>query len=139
MTVQVGDSIPPFVVSSVDAGRMKTMAALLQDPYPIHWDPEATAALGLGNRLINQGPLSLGYVTNMLMNWQGNECVRRLTASFRAPVFEGETVTAGGAVTEIVEVDGERRARCDVWLDGPERRAIIGTADVALLEQQQRS
>ena len=57
---------------------MKTMAAILRDPYPIHWDRQATAALGLGGRTVNQGPLNLGYIANMLMAWAGDDAIRRL-------------------------------------------------------------
>ena len=39
-----GTAIPPWEMPSVDAGRMKTMAALLRDPYPVHWDRAATEA-----------------------------------------------------------------------------------------------
>ena len=48
---------------------MKTVAAILRDPTPIHWDREATRALGLEGRLLNQSPINLGYVVNMLIAW----------------------------------------------------------------------
>ncbi len=54
----------------VDPQRMKTMAAILRDPYEVHWDHEAVRPLGF-DRVINQGPLNLSYVANMLMAWQG--------------------------------------------------------------------
>ena len=63
--------LPPWEMPSVDPARMKTMAAMLRDPYPVHWDRDANARLGLGGRVINQGPLNLGYVANMLMAWAG--------------------------------------------------------------------
>jgi acyl dehydratase len=56
--------------------------ALLRDPYPVHWDPAATEGLGLSGRVINQGPLNLSYVANMLMAWSGPASIRRLTVSF---------------------------------------------------------
>ena len=76
-----GAEIPPLTIV-VDAQRMKTMAAILRDPYPVHWDPDAVRAAGLGDRPINQGPLNLGYVANMLMAWAGDDAVRRLTVRF---------------------------------------------------------
>ena len=45
---------------------MKTFAVALADPNPIHLDPEAVKAAGLGDRVINQGPAGLGYLLNML-------------------------------------------------------------------------
>ena len=38
MTVEPGTEVPPFVVESVPVEAMKTVAALLHDPNPIHFD-----------------------------------------------------------------------------------------------------
>lgn len=135
MDVQVGTELPARVVERVDVARMKTMAALLQDPNPIHWDPESTRALGMGDRTVNQGPINLAYVMNMLVAWVGNDPsrLRGTTLRFLANVFDGDRVEAGGRVTALRDVNGERLADCDVWLDvtgGP--RALAGTATVAL-------
>jgi acyl dehydratase len=111
---------------------MKTMAAILRDPYPIHWDRNATAALGLEGRTVNQGPLNLGYIVNMLLAWAGPSCVRRLTVSFGRPVLDGDSVTAGGRVVSVATVDGERRATCEVWLDRDGEHVVTGTAVVAV-------
>jgi acyl dehydratase len=130
--VSVGDQIPDWTMASVDPARMKTMAAILRDPYPVHWDRVANEAFGLGGRVINQGPLNLGYIANMLMAWSGPTSVRRLTVSFGRPVLDGDRVTARGRVVAIDEVDGERRATCDVWLDREGETVVTGTAVVAL-------
>ena len=132
MDVHVGDAIPSWSMARVDPARMKTMAAILRDPYPVHWDPNANAALGLEGRLINQGPLNLGYVVNMLMAWAGPGCIRRLTVSFGRPVLDGDHVVAGGRVLAIETHDGEQRARCDVWLDRDGEHVVGGTAVVAI-------
>ena len=130
--VHVGDEITPWTMPSVDPARMRTMAAILRDPYPVHWDREANAALGLAGRVINQGPLNLGYIVNMLLAWAGPSCVRRLTVSFGRPVLDGDCVTARGRVTAVAEVDGERHATCEVWLDRDGEHVVTGTAVVAV-------
>jgi len=43
-----GNTLAEFHVASVDAQRMKTMAAILRDPYRVHWDRQATRRRGLG-------------------------------------------------------------------------------------------
>ena len=113
-------AIPPWEMPSVDPARMKTMAALLRDPYPVHWDRAATERLGLGGRVINQGPLNLGYVANMLMAWSGPASIRRLTVSFGRPVLDGDRVVASGRVREVVG----GVARCDVRLARDGERVI---------------
>lgn len=117
MKVRVGDAIPPWTMENVTPERMKTVAAILRDPTPIHWDREATKALGLDGKLLNQSPVNLGYVINMLIAWAGPTCIRRLRTEFPLPVFDGDRVTAGGTVTQLVQEQGEDIAVCDVWLD----------------------
>jgi acyl dehydratase len=121
-----GQPIPEWDMPDVEASRMRTMAAILRDPYPVHWDRAANEALGLGGRVINQGPLNLGYIANMLMAWAGPGSVRRLAVAFGRPVLDGDHVTAGGAVREVI--DGV--AHCDVWLRRGDELVVTGTADV---------
>ncbi len=132
MDVEVGDDIPAWTMDEVDPERMKTMAAILRDPYPVHWDRVANEAFGLGGRVINQGPLNLSYIANMLMAWAGPTCVRRLTVSFGRPVLDGDRVTARGRVVAVDDRDGELRATCDVWLERDSERVVTGTAVVAI-------
>jgi acyl dehydratase len=132
VNVVVGAEIPPWTMASVDPARMKTMAAVLRDPYPVHWDRAANEAIGLGGRVINQGPLNLGYIVNMLLAWAGPSCVRRLTVSFGRPVLDGDCVTARGSVVAVEDVDGERRATCEVRLEREGEVVVTGTAVVAL-------
>jgi len=136
MTVEVGTEIPPWIMEAVDAQRMKTMAAILRDPYPIHWDRTETANIGLGERTVNQGPLNLSYIANMLMAWQGPACVRRLQVKFTTPVFDDDSVTARGVVTAVDDVDGERRATCEIRLDRDGEDVVVGMAVVAVSSQE---
>ncbi len=131
-TVTVGTTIPPWRMPDVDPAKMKTMAAILRDPYPVHWDRTTVDAIGFGPRVINQGPLNLSYITNMLIDWQGVTCVRRLQVSFGSPVLDHDDVTATGTVTALETVDGEQRAHCDVFLERDGEAVVTGTAVVAL-------
>lgn len=132
MSIEPGTEIPQWTMADVDPNRMKTMAAILRDPYPVHWDRSSVADLGLGERVVNQGPLNLSYISNMLMAWQGPTCIRRLQVSFGRPVLDHDHVTADGTVVSIETVDGERRAHCEVRLMRDGRPVVTGTAVVAL-------
>ncbi len=134
MNVQTGDAIPSWTMERVDPARMKTMAAILRDPYPVHWDRTANEVFGLGGRVINQGPLNLSYIVNMLIEWAGPTAIRRLTVSFGAPVLDGDHVVAGGRVRALTVIDGEARAECDVWLERQGEHVVDGTAVVATPE-----
>ena len=131
---QTGDRIPPFAVAAVDAQRMKTMAAILRDPYPIHWDRQATADMGLAGRTVNQGPLNLGYIANMLMSWAGDDAIRRLTIAFHARVLDGDAVEAHGIVDSVAVTRSGWAATCSVWLERGADRVVTGTAEVAAFE-----
>lgn len=127
--IEVGTQIPPFVVESVPTEPMKTMAFVLRDPNPIHWDESAVRAVGLGEKVINQGPTNQAYIVNALIRWLGDPtALRSINVRFRGNVYAGERVEAGGEVTAIE--DGI--ATCDVWLDGPNGRVIQGVARVAV-------
>ncbi len=135
MSVAVGDRIPEWVMASVCPARMRTMAALLRDPNPLHWDRDAVAALplGLGRRTINQGPLGLSYMINMLHAWAGPDCLRRIVMRFPQVVLDGERVVARGKITALREDNGETLAECDIWLQHEERGVLLeGTATIVL-------
>jgi acyl dehydratase len=130
--VAVGDELPPFEIPSVSAAAMKTMAALLRDPNPIHFDVAAVQAAGLGDRVINQGPSNVGYVMNLLLAWvDAPEAVRSLKVRFTGNVLAGDHVRARGRVRELVaDVDGTVLAVCDVWLERADdgHRLVVGDA-----------
>ena len=135
MDVTVGTEVPPLVIDPVPTEPMKTVAALLNDSNPIHWDTESTRALGMGDRPINQGPNNLAYIINMLVAWAGgdNAAVKRIQCRFLGNVFGGEAVTARAVVTGIREEAGQRLADLDVRLErSPEDVVLAGTATVAI-------
>jgi acyl dehydratase len=133
--VVVGDQIPEWVMDRVSPERMCTMAAILRDPNPIHWDREAVDSLplDLGKRTINQGPLGLSYMVNMLHAWAGPDCLRRLVMRFPQVVLDGERVVARGEVSALREEQGEQIADCKVWLEHAERGVLLeGDAVIVL-------
>ena len=134
MKVAVGDALPPFRMERVTPERMKTVAAIYRDPFPVHWDRRASRAMGFEGKLLNQSPVNLGYVLNMLMNWAGPTCLRRVRAEFPHPVFDGDSVCAGGRVVSLSREGDETIAECEVWLDRRDGvRNVAARAWVAIL------
>ncbi len=130
--ISVGSEFPHFDIGIVDAEKMKTMAILIQDPNPIHWDVEAVRRLGLGEKPINQGPNNMAYVVNALVSWVGGiEKFRNLKVRFLGNVYAGDRLTVVGSVADIDEVKGDTLATCDVQLV----RGNIGDEDVVMAGQ----
>ena len=127
----VGDELPRLVIESVDAEKMKTMAALLADSNPIHWDVDTVRELGMGDQPVNQGPNNLGYVMNMLGDWAGGaERIQHIRVRFLDNVFAGDRLEAGGTITAV---DDGGNVECDVWLarDGT-HPVLAGTATLSM-------
>jgi acyl dehydratase len=127
----LNQEVPRLVIERVDANKMKTMAAILRDPYPVHWDRESNAILNLKGRVINQGPLNLSYIANMLIAWQGPSCIKRLQARFLKPVLDEETVVATGKVVEIIKPE-VGRVRVQVWLSREDEVVLEGEAEIEI-------
>lgn len=117
---QIGDEIPPWALPDVSPEPMKLYAALARDPTPIHWAQQPA---------INQGPLNVGYIANMLIAWTGPASIKELDVRFTDNVLAHDHVTAKGVVTSV---EGDT-VHCDVWLERQDgRRAVQGTATVVL-------
>ena len=77
MSVAPGQILKPLRIASISAADMQEWAQVLRDPNPIHLDPRAVAARGLGDRVINQGPANLAYIIAMLQAaFPGGGCSR---------------------------------------------------------------
>jgi acyl dehydratase len=119
----------PHVIESVSAPAMHEIALVLDDPTPIHLSGEAAAAAGLGDRPVNQGPVNMGYVLDMLRTALPGATVKDLRVRLLANVFAGDRVVAAG---EVQSTDGNL-VTCAVWLDvAGAGRAIEGTATLEL-------
>jgi acyl dehydratase len=139
MNIRPGATLGPWR-HEVDPEPVRRMAHVLGDPNPIHLDPGAARALGLGDNVVNQGPNNLAYIFNLLEETAPGAYVEELDVRLMASVVAGDTVEARGSVEEVL--DGQ--IRCKVWLDvvPPEpaassgdsrrRRALEGHAVICL-------
>jgi acyl dehydratase len=101
-TIEIGQELPPLVIDSVDAEKMKLMAALLHDPNPIHFDVDRVRELGMGDRVVNQGPSNMSYLLNMVTRWTGSiAALRSAEIRFLGNVFAGDRVECTGRVTGV--------------------------------------
>ena len=125
MSHEVGDALPPFVIESVSPDAMKQWAVFLADPNPIHLDVEVVKAKGLGDRVINQGPINVAYMMNMLMAAFPGCRIDSMDSRFLDNVYGGDKAIASGTITAI---EGNRIS-CEFTLNVEGRGTVnSGTA-----------
>lgn len=135
MRIEVGAELPARRIDNVSPETMKVWAPILHDPNPIHLDRDAVRAKGLGDRLINQGPINLGYCMDMLHAAFPGGVIEEITNRFVDNVYEGDGLTASGEITQVVEGPNGRGVRCDFRLRADERDLVItGSALIALAD-----
>jgi acyl dehydratase len=114
----------PFVVESVSAAKMADLAAVLDDPNPIHLDRDLVKRLGMGDREINQGPANCSYIVNLLRAEFPGATIAKLQFRLLGNVFAGDRAVAGGEVVSHTD-----DIVCDVWLEVEGRgRVVEGSA-----------
>jgi acyl dehydratase len=129
---RVGDAIPELTFP-VEVGPMKVFSVLMGDPNPIHFDPDFVRSLGLGDRPVNQGTITMGYAVSAVLAWAGGvERLLRFQCRFLANVVAGDLVTAGGTVTAVESTPSGGTASLDIWLERAGERVLTGSATVAL-------
>lgn len=125
--IKTGDTLPPFVIEAVSPDAMRDWSVFLADPNPIHLDVEVVKAKGLGDKRINQGPINVAYMMNMLMMAFPGCRIETMDSRFLDNVYEDDRVVASG---EVTSVEGSR-VTCDLKLDVDGRGTVnAGTATI---------
>lgn len=129
MTRGVGDTIsaPEQVVRPE---MMRVWAQVLRDPNPIHLDPDAVRARGLGDRVINQGPGNVSYIMNMLLAAFPQGRLDSIEVRFLDNVFGGELVAPAAIVRDIEDNGDGQRISLNITLHANGRLVLDGEAAV---------
>jgi acyl dehydratase len=91
------------------------------DQNPLHQDEAFARAAGFPG-IIAHGMFTMGHLAACLSRWAGGpERIRRLTAQFRAPVFMGEEIVAGGRVKAVDVERGVAVIECWVTAERDDR------------------
>ena len=110
---RAGDQIPELrrVVTRED---VKAYADAGGDQNPLHQDDALARRVGFPG-ILAHGMFTMGHLAACLVTWAGDPAaVIRMTASFRAPVFMGEELVAGGRVRSVDEAAGT--ATLETWV-----------------------
>lgn len=131
--LSVGDELEPRTVEDLDGQDMKLIAALLQDPYPPHYDRRRAEDLDYPG-LLNQGPANLSYLLQTIVQvLESPTDLKTFDVRFHDMVFEDETVTATATVEEKRVADGDALVEFALALENEDGTvAVDGTATARL-------
>jgi acyl dehydratase len=134
--IDIGDEIGPVTrIPTTEMVLRYAEAAGIRE-LRFFFDPEQARQNGL-ERPIVPGPLTAGFLAQMLkdhfVGWQ----VRALQTTFRTPALHGEPLHLWGTVTEKTDQDGVPTVHCDLVAENERGdRVIVGTAILSRRETQ---
>jgi acyl dehydratase len=111
--VRVGDEVTALECV-VTRDLMKAYADASGDQNPLHQDDDVAKSAGFPS-VVAHGMFTMSHLATCIVTWAGDaSALAKMRVQFRAPVFPGETIVAGGKVT-AVQPD-RRTATLDVWV-----------------------
>ena len=108
--IKVGDALPSFTTEPISRLTLALYCGASGDHNPMHVDIDYAKA-GDSPDVFAHGMLSMGYLGRLLTNWVPQRQLREYGVRFVAITQVGDAITCSGTVTELFEVNGERRAR----------------------------
>lgn len=99
-----------------------------------HTDLQEARKLGFPDILV-QGMMSLCFISEMMTQrfGEGWLCGGRMSVNLVNVLWQGESVTAHGAVRELLPEGVKRRAQLQVWCDKPDgAKVVIGAASTVV-------
>lgn len=100
MNASVGEEVPELrrVVTAADVAAYAEAGG---DRNPLHVDDAFARSVGFDG-VIAHGMFTMGHMAATVSAWAGSDAVvERISAQFRAPVFMGEEIRAGGTVRAV--------------------------------------
>jgi acyl dehydratase len=128
----VGDTLPELVFPPINRTTLALFAGASNDYNQMHIDIDAARAGGMPD-VFAHGMLGMAYLGGLLTQWVDQRRLRGFNARFVGVTQLNHQLTCSGRVTEIVDIDGERRAKLEVQLRNQHGEVkILGEATVAL-------
>ena len=107
----------PELTRVVTREDVKAYADAGGDANPLHQDDDVARAAGFPG-IVAHGMFTMGHLAACVSRWAGGpDRVRSLTAHFRAPVYMGEEIVAGGRVRAVDVERGVALVECWVTLE----------------------
>jgi acyl dehydratase len=111
--INVGDALPALVKDPVTNVQLVKYSGASGDFNPIHTDPEAAKASGLGGTIAH-GMLIMGFVGQAVTDWIPKKYLKKLGVRFAGMTRPGDVVSITGIVTAKKEEGNEKRIVCEL-------------------------
>ena len=130
--LKTGDVLPTFTTPPVSRLTLALYCGASGDHNPMHVDIDYAKAGGSPD-VFAHGMLSMGYLGRLLTNWVPQRRIREYGVRVVAITQVGEAITCSGTVTELFDVNGERRARLSLQTTNQHGQVkLTGDAVVAI-------
>lgn len=128
----VGDSLPERSKPPITRTTLALFAGASNDHNPIHIDSDFAKSFGMED-VFAHGMLVMAYLSDALLSWAPQTALRSFETKFASITQLGAEIHCGGKVSDIVEVDGEKRAQLSLYArDQEDDVKLIAQAQVAL-------
>lgn len=130
--VEVGHTLPTLRLPAVDRTMLALFAGASGDHVPLHIDTDYARRAGMPD-VFAHGMLGMAWVGRLITEWAPQSALRSLSVRFVAITHLGNQPVLTGKVVELLEQEGERRARLEVQMANQYGQIkILGEALVAL-------
>ena len=111
--ITVGTQIPTLELPAISRTTLALYAGASGDHNPVHIDIDFAKKAGMPD-VFAHGMLSMAYLSRMLTNWQPQSQLRKFSNKFSAITNLQDVISCSGEVVEMIEVNGETLARCEI-------------------------
>ena len=129
---QVGDALPPLALPAINRTTLALFAGASGDHNRVHIDIDFVRAAGMPD-VFAHGMLSMAWLGRLLTQWVDQQRIRAFSVRFTGITHLGHQITCTGKVVELVQVQGERRAKVQIQTANQYGdQKIVGDAEIAL-------
>ncbi|HYP72332.1 MAG TPA: MaoC family dehydratase [Variovorax sp.] len=130
--LKVGDTLPPLVLPAINRTTLALFAGASGDHNRVHIDIDYVRAAGMTD-VFAHGMLSMAYLGRLLTQWVDQRRIRSFGVRFTGITHLGHVITCTGKVVDLLEVNGEQRAKVEIQTANQYGDVkIVGDAIVAL-------
>ena len=111
--LKVGDTLPRLVLPAINRTTLALFAGASGDHNRVHIDIDYVRAAGMTD-VFAHGMLSMAYLGRLLTQWVDQRRIRSFGVRFTGITHLGHIITCTGKVVELLEVNGEQRAKLEI-------------------------